>query len=411
MPHPLLIETRSEMAVPVAIGQQVLGVLDVRSDQLNYFEESDMQTFTTLASQVAVALQNARSYTKSEAAIQDLQTLSRRLTREGWDDFFEQQSDDLAYTYDLKQVSTVPNNGQTPVPPRQTLLAQPLQLQGETIGELQLTGDKPYGEEASEIMAAVAGRLTVHLENLRLSQQTQRALNETQRRTEELAILNEMSQSLTAQTSVDGVFQTVYDYLSQLMDTTDFFTALYDEESNEVAFVLTALGKELHWYTERRRAGEGVTEYVIRQRQPLLMAENVSQHLAEIDVAGTGDIPKSWLGVPIMLGERVLGVIGVESYTTPRLYTEQHLNLLTAVANQAAIAIESKRLFEGTVALAEEEQILRQITTSVSSAVDAESILRTAAEEIGRALGLEGTIVLNGIGNGHAVKSVNGNQE
>ncbi len=403
MPHPLLTETRSEMAVPIAIGKQVFGVLDVRSDQLNYFSESDLQTVTTLASQVAVALQNARSYKRSEEALRELQELSRRLTREGWDDFFAQKVEEIAFRYDLEKVS--PEAAFDEEAETEESLTQPLQVQGESIGELLLGSIKKNKDEASEIVAAVAERLSAHLENLRLAQQTQSALNETQRRTEELAVLNEMSQSLTAQTTVDGVIQTVYDYLSRLMDTTDFYTVLYEEDTDEVVFVLTASGEKQRWYTERRQAGHGVTEYLIRQRQPLLMPDNVGQRLADLGIEGYGKMPESWLGVPITLGERVLGVIGLESYTTPHLYNEQHLNLLTAVANQAAIAIESTRLLEGTAALAEEEQILRQITTRVSTAVDAESILRTAAEEIGRALGLEGYVSLEPVGgngtNGH----------
>lgn len=400
MPHPLLVETRSEMAVPIAIGDQVLGVLDVRSEQLNYFGEADLQTVTTLASQVAVALQNARSFTRSEQAVQELQGLSRRLTREGWSKFFEQQADQVAYRYDLEQVEPVAASVEEAASDTETALAQPLQVQGESIGELQLGSATLNRHEAAEIMAAVAERLSAHLENLRLAEQTQYALGETQRRTKELAILNEMSQTLTAQRTVDGVFQTIYDYLSRLMDTTNFYTVLYEAESDEVIFVLTASGEEQRWYTERRQAGHGVTEYLIRQRKPLLLPDNVGQRLAALGVDGYGKMPESWLGVPIMLGDRVLGVVVLESYTTPHLYNEQHLNLLTAVANQAAIAIESTRLLEGTVALAEEEQILRQITSRVSAAVDAESILRTAAEEIGRALGLEGYVSLEAVGSG-----------
>jgi PAS domain S-box-containing protein len=410
MPHPLLSKTSCEMAVPISVGDEVLGVLDVRSEELNYFTEADMQTYTIMASQIAVALQNARSYSKSEEAVRELQELSRRLTREGWNEFFQQQLDELVFRYDLEQVSQVLDSAEEPVADMQALLTQPLQVQGESIGELLLGSARLNAVEAAEILAAVADRLSAHLENLRLAQQTQIALNETQQRTEELAVLNEMSQSLTAQTTVDGVFQTVYDYLSRLMDTTNFYTVLYEEDSNEVVFVLTASGEELRWYTERRQAGHGITEYLIRQRQPLLMPDNVGQRLAALGVEGYGKLPESWMGVPIILGERVLGVIGLESYATPYLYSEQHLNLLTAVANQAAIAIESKRLLEGTVALAEEEQILRQITTRVSAAIDAESILRTAAEEIGRALGLEGDIVLEGVGSNGTARAVNGSK-
>lgn len=62
LPNPLLPKTRSEMAVPMMVANKVIGVLDVQSDQVNHFTDVDVSIQTTLASQVAVALQNARSF-------------------------------------------------------------------------------------------------------------------------------------------------------------------------------------------------------------------------------------------------------------------------------------------------------------------------------------------------------------
>ena len=64
--NPLLPNTASEMAVPLIIGEQVLGVLDVQSDQINAFSTEDANIHTTLASQVATALQNARSFAQAQ---------------------------------------------------------------------------------------------------------------------------------------------------------------------------------------------------------------------------------------------------------------------------------------------------------------------------------------------------------
>ncbi len=390
LPHPLLMETHSEMAVPILLGDTLLGVLDVRSDTLNYFTEADMQTHTTLAAQIAVALQNARSFAESQKALQELDMITRRLTREGWESYLDTVKPVTDFVYgSLPESHDGDEKRETP-----NKLSLPLNIQGATIGQLTLTESQDMTDDMADIVNEVTGRLGVHIESLRLAEQTETALGETQQRTEELAILNEMSQALTAQTTVNDVAKTIYDYLSRLMDTTNFYVALYEEDSDEVVFVLTAVGDKLHWHSERRQAGEGITEYLIRTRQPLLMADNVDQHLERLGITLYGKSAASWLGSPIILGERVIGVIGLQSYTTSRLYNEQHLNLLTAVANQAAIAIESTLLLEDTVTRAQEEQMLRQITTRVSAAVDAESILRTAAEEINRALGLEGTITL-----------------
>jgi GAF domain-containing protein len=66
LPNPLLPETRSELAVPMVIGERVIGVFDVQSDVVGRFTDSDIAVQTTLASQVASAVQNARSFTQAQ---------------------------------------------------------------------------------------------------------------------------------------------------------------------------------------------------------------------------------------------------------------------------------------------------------------------------------------------------------
>jgi signal transduction histidine kinase len=73
----LLPETRSEMAVPMIVGEKLLGVFDVQADTVNYFTEEDANIYTTLASQVAVALQNARLYVQQSATLTQLRELDR----------------------------------------------------------------------------------------------------------------------------------------------------------------------------------------------------------------------------------------------------------------------------------------------------------------------------------------------
>lgn len=71
LPHPLLPDTRAEMAVPMSVGDRVIGVLDVQSEQIDFFTEEDVNIYTTLAAQLAVSLQNARQYEETQAALQE----------------------------------------------------------------------------------------------------------------------------------------------------------------------------------------------------------------------------------------------------------------------------------------------------------------------------------------------------
>ena len=77
LPNPLLPETRAEMSVPMVVGDRVLGVFDVQSDTVDDFTEEDANIYTTLAAQVAVALQNARLYVEQAATVTQLRELDR----------------------------------------------------------------------------------------------------------------------------------------------------------------------------------------------------------------------------------------------------------------------------------------------------------------------------------------------
>lgn len=75
MSHPLLPDTRSEMAVPLMVGQQLLGVFDVESSQVERFTDEDLRTYTILAAQIAIALQNARRYAEQLITVERLREL------------------------------------------------------------------------------------------------------------------------------------------------------------------------------------------------------------------------------------------------------------------------------------------------------------------------------------------------
>lgn len=79
LPNPLLLETRSEMAVPLVVGDTLLGVLDVQSDVVNHFTEDDIQIQTTLATQIAIAVQNARSFEQTRTTLIENQQQRRTL--------------------------------------------------------------------------------------------------------------------------------------------------------------------------------------------------------------------------------------------------------------------------------------------------------------------------------------------
>jgi GAF domain-containing protein len=106
-----------------------------------------------------------------------------------------------------------------------------------------------------------------------------------------------------------------------------------------------------------------------------------------------GELPASWLGVPVALGERVIGIIAAQSDKIERHFNERHLGLLNAVASQAAIAIENARLFHQEQTRAEQERRVRTITERVRQGADIQSILRITMDELSQILGAEKSAV------------------
>ncbi len=224
MPHPLLANTQSELAVAIALGDEVLGVLDVKSDVFNYFGEANMQTLTTLASQVAVALQNARSFEQSQKTLRELDTLTRRLTREGWEGYLDTVTPTTNFVYgSVSETSSMGSNDSAESEALFTL-DLPLTVQNETIGQITMSASQILTDDTVDIVGAVTERLSMHIENLRLTEQTEaaalenlRLFNEAKRRAEQEALINTISQKIQTAPTVQIAMQTAVSELGQAL--------------------------------------------------------------------------------------------------------------------------------------------------------------------------------------------------
>lgn len=231
----------------------------------------------------------------------------------------------------------------------------------------------------------VADQLSLALENARLFQ-------EAQRRAEEMAILNEMGRALASSLDLDTILQTIYQYASRLLDTSSFFIALYDAEKDEVRFpILFEKGEPV--YAPPRVHGNGLTEYVLRRGEPLLIEDNTPEKTRALGIDVVGTPSRCWLGVPMMLGSRPLGVLAIESYTDPHAFGIQERNLLTAIASQAAIAIQNARLFAETQERSEQLAILNEIIASASQSLKIEEILSTILQKAMALAGFDAALV------------------
>ena len=97
--NPDLPNTRSEMALPLRIGERVIGVIDVQSTQPNAFAESDIATLTTLADQVAIAIENARLFSEARNSLNESEETFTRYVKQEWG-HFANQAKNTSYLFD-----------------------------------------------------------------------------------------------------------------------------------------------------------------------------------------------------------------------------------------------------------------------------------------------------------------------
>ncbi len=157
--NPLLPYTRSEIALPLIVGGEVLGALDVQSTQEAAFTEADIETLQAMANQVAIALQNARLFREMQQSLQELQTLQRQYVRQGWGDLLK-----------AKQIRWETGEAS----PEARSVHIPLTLREEVVGEISLQGDLEWGEEEKEWLETLASQAALALESARLLEENAR---------------------------------------------------------------------------------------------------------------------------------------------------------------------------------------------------------------------------------------------
>lgn len=217
IPHPDLPETISEITLPLRLGREIIGALDMHSSKPADFSQDDVEIFTILADQVAVAIQNAESFEQSQRALREAETASSRLTGQSWKGYLEKIRV-RGYRYDgirpelLKETSKSTRE--------EDALLVPVQLRGQTIGRLKLKTSDParkLTEDEQSIIESTAERVALALESARL-------LDDAQKRAARETFLSEMGAKLGASFQLDSILRdTVEELGHSLKDSTVTF--------------------------------------------------------------------------------------------------------------------------------------------------------------------------------------------
>lgn len=215
-----------------------------------------------------------------------------------------------------------------------------------------------------------------------------RAEAELLRRNQELATLNAISHELSKLGEPAEIAQLIHAMIGKILDNRNLYVALYDEQKGEVSFpAYTIDGQPYHAPT--RKLGLGLTEYIIRTKSPLYIRRDLEGALRKLGLQLSGRSAQCWMGVPMLVGDKVVGVITIQDYERPEAYDQAQLELLRTIASHAAIVVENARLYGAMKQHADRVALTNRISQAVRCTLDVSEVFETAVRELGTHLNVD----------------------
>lgn len=385
-PNPELPNTRSEMALPLKVENRVIGALDIQSLQPEDYDSSTIEIFQILADQLAIAISNARLITELEQRVVDVAILNQQLTRQSWEEFSREHPEEShqAFQYDLLNVKPY-SPEQTEEKPASTGHRASVEIGGNVFGIIEAIGaDKPLSRDDRSIVNAVAGRVALAIESARLFQQTQSALADSQR-------LYEMARAINSAAEFD--IRTVYGLVTEQL--------IYREALDHVALLIAEpipsfFASHLRIAHLWNKTAEASTWKIgetlsLLQDGLSLCYEETPREIILIEKTGAlipahkaytalkkiqNDLnAASVLLIPMVVGLKWLGILICGS-RQEQAFPPRFQDFAGAVADQLAVAIENRRLFEEVqnearraLALTEVGKLASQISGDLSGSL------------------------------------------
>ncbi|NPV52882.1 MAG: diguanylate cyclase [Firmicutes bacterium] len=223
-----------------------------------------------------------------------------------------------------------------------------------------------------------------------LIQSAHSGIEEAKRRNEELKSLYAAGCVVASKLDLDAVLRALHAVVRDMMDASTFYVALYNEKTGEIKFqYVVDNDKSVESFTISISDDKGFTPGIIKTRKPIFVRDRLAEPDSmpgEAVLGGYQDdnIPRSIIGIPLMIGDRVLGVLSVQS--SSYLYDENDLRSLTIISAQAAVAIENARLCDELMkkneALQQREEELRKVNEDLDRELVELSRLHRIAQEL-----------------------------
>jgi diguanylate cyclase (GGDEF)-like protein len=425
---------KSWLGVPLIVHDQVIGMLALDSSTPGFYTHEHARLTSTFADHVAIAIENARLYTKEKRQLEEASVLRDTLTdlsselelprllqaileratsllnasggqlglyETGLDDIVIVASHQMGQNYIGKRMQIgegatgliAKNREPLTVDDYQlwdnrspsyinanwhAVIGAPMMIAKRLVGVITIGDRNPkrvFGQDDKRLLYLLTQQAAIAVENARLYQSVKVAADRR-------LVLHKVSQAIVAaKVNAEAIYKAIHQAAEQLMPTEAFVICMADpsHESVEAVYLTDRGGRAKKQVFP---AGNGMSGYVIAKGKSLMIHDLLEEEQKartdglEFIRFGSPDVIRSILAVPMRLGGEVIGSISTQSYQ-PNAYDEEDLTLLEMLASYAAIALENSRLFKKIQHLA--------ITDSLTNIYNRRHLFELGQREFNRA--------------------------
>ena len=175
------------------------------------------------------------------------------------------------------------------------------------------------------------------------------------------------------------------DHLGRVIDVTNFYISIVDNEKRTLQFPyhVDTMGENFHTKTDFDYH-LSLTGLIVSKRKPILLRKKELEAWAT--KGGVKGLGRSviWMGSPLIVKDRVIGVMVALSYDNPDLYDQNDLDILSAVSEQVAIAIDRKQTEEARKKSEETNKTLFEISNAVNTTLNLDELYRSIHQSLAR---------------------------
>ena len=351
-PNILLPDTKGEIALPIKQNDQILGVLDVQSNQAGTLTEDDRFLLEGLCGQIAISIESTRLRQEMQERLNELNNFYEGKSREGWDTFSATNRLPAGYLYDRMDVrpvediwvdeieKAVSQNNLIPAESEHSATVAPLAVRGEVVGALGIYADPQHpltGEELA-LIEQVSDQVALALDSARLFEQTSVALDEAEK-------LYNFSRNLAEAADLDSVVGAVVEAAGIPEVCRGSLTTFDYNTTGE----LTGGQVKASWFN-----GVGESQGIpVGTRYERGFVERSLKRFLTVQPAFLNEVDQethkrgifSLAALPLWVGTSQIGIIMLQA-DTPHEFTDDEKRPLVSLAQQAAITIQSRLLFD-----------------------------------------------------------------